>query len=158
MTGTKSSCPCGSGLKYSDCCGVFHTGLTAAPTAEALMRSRYSAYASKNEAYLLRTWDARTRPAALNLAADTTRWLKLDILHTHLGGPPDTEGEVEFRAHYLAGSRRGSLHETSRFVRQQSAWIYLDGEIHPDGGETAVGRNDPCPCGSGRKFKHCCIS
>lgn len=156
MNDAPSRCPCGSGSSYADCCAAFHAGLRPAPSAEALMRSRYSAYALKKAAYLIATWHSDTRPAALELDDDTTRWIGLDILRTANGKPLDTDGEVEFRAHYLAGSRRGRLHEISRFVRLHSAWAYLDGDIQPDSGDTPVGRNEPCPCGSGKKFKHCC--
>ncbi|MDD2767883.1 MAG: YchJ family protein [Methylococcus sp.] len=156
MNDASSRCPCGGSSSYADCCAAFHTGLRPAPTAEALMRSRYSAYVLKNAAYLIATWHPDTRPAAMELDTDTTRWIGLDVLHTAKGSPLDADGEVEFQAHYLAGSRRGCLHEISRFVRERDAWVYLDGYIQPDSGETPVGRNEPCPCGSGKKFKHCC--
>ena len=111
-------CPCLSGLPYDECCGRLHAG-AAAPTAEALMRSRYSAYATGNAGYLLDTWHATTRPASLEL--DDTRWYRLDILGSTKGGPLDHVGTVEFEAFY----RGGSQHENSSFVREQGRWFYV---------------------------------
>nr|BFF27092.1 hypothetical protein GCM10025732_50570 [Glycomyces mayteni] len=84
-----TQCPCGSGETYAACCGRFHTGAAAAPTAEALMRSRYSAFAVGDEPYLLRTWHPGTRPDRLDLAADARTWTGLDILDT-TGGTRST--------------------------------------------------------------------
>lgn len=89
------------------------------------MRSRYSAFAVGDVAYLLRTWAPRTRPAALTLD-DDLRWYRLDILGASLGGPDDTTGTVEFRAYYRSGDGAGSQHEVSRFVRDRGRWVYLD--------------------------------
>ncbi len=116
-----SRCPCLSGLTYDECCGRLHAG-AAAPTAVALMRSRYSAFVLGDAAYLLASWHPSTRPATLELAPDT-RWLRLDILETVAGGPLDRDGIVEFEAHYRGGSQR----ERSRFVREAGSWRYLDG-------------------------------
>jgi SEC-C motif domain protein len=112
-------CPCLSGLTYDECCGVFHDG-TAAPTAEALMRSRYSAFATGNAQYLLETWHPSTRPVAMELDADL-RWYRLDILATQAGGPLERTGVVEFEAFYRGGSQR----ERSQFVKEQGRWLYL---------------------------------
>ncbi len=136
-------CPCGSGQALHDCCGRYHGG-EAAPTAEALMRSRYSAFVLRLSDYLLDTWHASTRPLNLDISSDDTPWLRLLIIAT--------EGEhVEFAAFYSGGQ----LHERSRFLREEGRWYYLDGEILPPIAEKA-GRNAPCPCGSGKKFKRCC--
>jgi SEC-C motif-containing protein len=124
---TPSRCPCLSGLPYADCCGPLHRGERAAPTAEALMRSRYSAFAVGDAAYLLATWHPSTRPEALELD-DATRWRRLDVLATSAGGPFDTAGTVEFRAHYRDVGGPGSLHEVSRFLRAGGAWSYVDGD------------------------------
>jgi SEC-C motif-containing protein len=112
-------CPCLSGLTYDECCGKFHAG-AAAPTAEALMRSRFSAFASGNSEYLLETWHPSTRPADLELDTDL-RWYGLDILATSKGGPLDSSGTVEFEAFYRGGSQR----ENSSFIREQSRWFYV---------------------------------
>jgi SEC-C motif domain protein len=119
-----SRCPCLSGETYPDCCGRFHAGLADAPTAEALMRSRYTAFAVGDVGYLRRTWHADTRPARLHLDADL-RWTRLDVLEVRAGGPFDTEGTVEFRAHHRVDGARGSQHEVSRFVREGGRWLYV---------------------------------
>jgi SEC-C motif domain protein len=125
-------CPCLSGETYGGCCGRFHAGLLAGgpypPTAEALMRSRYSAFAVGDVAYLAATWHPRTRPS--DLAPDGVTWRRLDILGTEAGGPFDTDGVVEFVAHYRSPAGSGRLHEVSRFVRESGRWYYVDGE-HP---------------------------
>ena len=119
-----SKCPCGLPEPYERCCGRFHKGEGPAPTAEALMRSRYSAFSVGDEAYLLRTWHPATRPAEAG-ADRRTRWTGLEVLETDRGGPFDTEGTVRFRAHYVERGRRGQLEENSRFVRHEGAWVYV---------------------------------
>lgn len=124
-------CPCESGQPFAVCCAPYLAGDKPAPTAEALMRSRYSAYTRRDAAYLLRTWHSSTRPAVLDLEQDAgLRWLGLKILNRSAGGPEDGEGTVEFVARYKAvGGKAGRMHEVSRFVREGGAWYYLDGEI-----------------------------
>ncbi|MFJ5262967.1 YchJ family protein [Streptomyces sp. NPDC088387] len=117
-------CPCGLREPYDDCCGRFHAGTAGAPTAEALMRSRYSAFVRRDEPYLLRTWHPRTRPASVELDPDM-RWTGLEILGTSDGSAFHTAGTVEFRASF----RGGALHERSRFERVDGAWVYVDGEF-----------------------------
>lgn len=118
-------CPCLSGETYGACCGRFHRGGAVAPTAERLMRSRYSAFVTGDVDYLVRTWHPRTRPAELTLDTDI-RWFRLDILSTTRGGMLDTEGIVEFDARYRDATGAGSQHETSRFVKERGAWYYVD--------------------------------
>lgn len=96
-----------------------------APDAVSLMRSRYSAYALKLESYLLATWHAGTRPVKLDLAADNTKWLGLEV-KKHPRGSADI-ATVEFVARYKIGGRAGRLHEVSRFVREDGRWFYVDG-------------------------------
>ncbi|MCC3266765.1 YchJ family protein [Arthrobacter gengyunqii] len=120
-------CPCLSGETYAGCCGRYHSGAGNAPTAEALMRSRYSAFAVGDQPYLLRTWHPSTRPDRLELDGDL-QWRRLDIVETSAGGPLDGQGVVRFRAHYRDGAARGIQEETSRFVRVDGVWLYLDGE------------------------------
>ncbi|GIJ45417.1 UPF0225 protein [Virgisporangium aliadipatigenens] len=127
-----SLCPCGLGDPYPDCCGRFHDGSDVPATAEALMRSRYSAFAVRDAAYLLRSWHPRTRPRRLEFDPEQ-RWLRLEILDTADGGLFDSQGTVEFRAHHRSGGRRGRLHERSRFARHEGRWVYVDGEIRQDG-------------------------
>jgi SEC-C motif-containing protein len=125
-------CPCLSGLVYGECCGPFHRGAAAAPTAERLMRSRYSAFVIGDAAYLLATWHPSTRPDSLELDAGI-RWFRLDILSRSGGGLLDSEGVVEFSARYRMpapgpGAKRetGEQHERSRFVRTEGRWFYVD--------------------------------
>jgi SEC-C motif-containing protein len=121
-------CPCLSGEQYNDCCGRFHRGNAEAPTAEQLMRSRYSAFVVRDAAYLLRTWHPDTRPGELELDP-ATEWRRLDIVSTNRGGPLDSEGTVEFKAHFRHDGERGVHHETSRFRRENRRWFYLDAAI-----------------------------
>ncbi|WP_066936008.1 YchJ family protein [Streptomyces sp. NBRC 110611] len=118
-------CPCGRAEAYRDCCGACHEGRVSAPTAERLMRSRYSAFAVGDTAYLLRTWHPATRPATLDLEP-AQRWTGLDILGTSGGTAFHDEGTVEFRAHYSLHGHTGSQYEHSRFVREQGEWLYVD--------------------------------
>jgi len=122
-----ASCPCGSGRAYAHCCGPLHQGAVAAD-AEALMRSRYSAYVFRLEAYLLSTWHASTRPPHLDLddAGGSAKWLGLEIKRHQLDG--EDSASVEFVARYKLGGRAQRLHEVSRFVREDGRWLYLDRE------------------------------
>lgn len=121
-------CPCLSGLSYGECCEPLHRGDADAPTAEQLMRSRFTAFAVGEAAYLLATWHPRTRPATLTLDPDL-RWYRLDIRDRTAGGPLDAEGEVEFEAYWCSPDDRGSLRERSRFVREGGRWFYLDAVV-----------------------------
>jgi SEC-C motif-containing protein len=118
-------CPCG-GADYAACCQRWHLGQPA-PDAERLMRSRYSAYVLKLAPYLLATWHASTRPTALDLHDDATRWLGLEVKR-HSPQSEDA-AEVEFVARYKVGGRAFRLHEISRFVREAGRWFYVDGEF-----------------------------
>ncbi|MFI1003537.1 YchJ family protein [Streptomyces galbus] len=119
-----AGCPCGLPEPYDACCGRFHRGEALAPTAERLMRSRYSAFVRGEADYLLRTWHPGTRPARLDLDPGM-RWTGLEILATEDGTAFHSTGVVEFRASY----RGGALHERSRFERVDGAWVYVDGDF-----------------------------
>ena len=121
-------CPCGSGEGLAACCGRYLSGEAAAPTARALMCSRYTAFAVGDVDYLRATWHPRTRPAVLELDPDQ-RWLHLTVEAVGGGGPFDPEGTVEFTADYRDGAGRGRLHELSRFVREGGRWFYVDGDL-----------------------------
>jgi SEC-C motif-containing protein len=121
---SRSSCPCGLPEPYEKCCGRFHRGEAAAPTAEALMRSRYAAFVQRDEKYLLRTWHPRTRPSSVDFDPGM-RWTGLEILATSDGSAFHATGTVTFRASY----RGGTLHERSRFERVDGAWVYVDGDF-----------------------------
>lgn len=124
---TTQTCPCESGKSYQACCEPLHLGQPA-KTAEALMRSRYSAYVLHLENYLLRTWHPSTRPMALNLSDDVnTKWLGLTIIRTT--NASETEATVEFVARYKVGGNRAErLHEISQF-EFSDAWYYLTGQV-----------------------------
>ncbi|MFA6313783.1 MAG: YchJ family protein [Sterolibacterium sp.] len=126
-----SPCPCGSGRPYADCCRLPHEG-TIPADAEASMRSRYSAYVFKLEAYLRATWHPSTRPQRLDLDDDgaTTKWLGLEVERHEITGPD--QAIVEFTARYKIGGRAQRLHEVSRFVRENGQWYYLDAENKRD--------------------------
>lgn len=120
-------CPCGTGLEYRSCCRPYHDGRPA-PTAETLMRSRYSAFVTGDEDYLLDTWDPQTRPASLSLQDMPVRFYRLDILRVSGGGLLDDHGVVEFEAFYR-GADTGSQTELSQFRRAGSRWFYSSGTV-----------------------------
>ena len=155
-TGKNSNeCGCGSGKKTDECCISIIEGRRQAETAEQLMRSRYVAYSSRNEAYILASWHPSTRPLQLDLSADT-HWTRLQVIRHKDEGE---RASVEFIASYVSGGIAGQMHELSRFIKQQGAWFYQDGEQIDDASARNArlpGRNEPCCCGSGRKYKKCC--
>jgi SEC-C motif-containing protein len=116
------ACPCGLGQPYGECCAPAHRGRASA-TAEALMRSRYTAFVLDDAAYVLRSWHPKTRPADVEPDAGL-RWTGLQVIDASGGGLFDAEGIVEFRAHYRDAGRPGEMHERSRFVRHDGQWVY----------------------------------
>ena len=127
----KAACPCGGG-ELSACCGRYLAAdAPPAPSAQALMRSRFSAYALGREDYLLATWHASTRPAALDLAEDAgvVKWIALEVLRCEAGLAGDAAGIVEFVARYKVGGKAEKLREVSRFVREDGRWYYVAGEV-----------------------------
>lgn len=120
-------CPCLSGNDFDSCCGPLLQG-SPAPTAERLMRSRFTAFTLEDAEHLLRTWHPTTRPDSLDLDPGLS-WRRLLIVDRVAGGPFDDEGVVEFEAFWRQGAERGSLHERSRFVREDRRWYYLDGAV-----------------------------
>ncbi len=157
------SCVCGVGESTETCCLPIIQGKAKAKTAEALMRSRYAAYVLKEIDYLLDSIhpdspgeaDRRTTEAWAQ-AAD---WKGIEVVSTEAGGEEDEEGMVEFIAHFEIKGVPQTHHEKARFKRHNKKWLYLDGDeikAQPIVHKTPrVGRNDPCPCGSGKKFKKC---
>ncbi|MDP3950485.1 YchJ family protein [Microbacterium sp.] len=119
-------CPCLSGDTYESCCGPLLAGDAAAPTAERLMRSRFTAFVVGDMPYLLHSWHPSTRPSDLDLDPDI-RWTRLEIIETEAGGPFDTDGFVTFEAFYREQGVQGSMKERSRFVREDRVWSYVDG-------------------------------
>ncbi len=126
-------CPCGSGDTYAACCFPFHRGEAAPATAQLLMRSRYSAFAVGDVDYLRDSWHRSTRPAEIALDATVT-WTWLEIVDTAAGGLFDSDGIVEFRAHYRSPQGRRIRHERSRFTRDGGRWVYVDGDTYPASG------------------------
>ena len=121
-------CPCGTNKQYADCCGRYLDGNAIPATAEALMRSRYTAYTLLREEYLLNTWHISTRPEQLGLAEEAcNKWLGLQIKRHEQ--QDDTHALVEFVARYKIGGRAHRIHELSRFVREDGRWFYVDGEM-----------------------------
>lgn len=118
-------CPCRSRRPFDECCGPVLAGAATPPTAEALMRSRFTAYARGDVDHVLRTWHPRTRPADLVLDDDLA-WVALQIVSATDGGPV---GTVHFRASYRSPTGRGVLEETSRFERVDGEWRYVDGDV-----------------------------
>jgi SEC-C motif-containing protein len=116
-------CPCGLPAAYERCCGRFCLG-AAAPTAELLMRSRYTAHARQDGAHLLASWHSSTRPATLQLDQGL-RWSRLEVVGSTDGGLLDLVGTVHFRATYVHEGAVGVLEERSRFVREDGRWAYL---------------------------------
>ncbi|NCN43120.1 MAG: zinc chelation protein SecC [Thiomicrospira sp.] len=122
-------CPCGTKKNYADCCEPLHLGQATAKTAEALMRSRYSAYVFENEAYLLKTWSETTKPGQISFEKGLV-WKKLRVLKTQKGQAKDTDGKVWFKASYQLADQKGMMSEKSFFIRDaQSQWVYVSGEL-----------------------------
>ncbi len=155
-------CPCGSSLSFSECCQPFITHQKQPSTPEQLMRSRFSAYATKDARYIHDTYGAVSRAkqsiADLQSWADECIWLAL-IVHQ------SDEAQVEFSAYYLVEHTLFELREKSNFALEQGLWRYLDGEITVSNEIAKVKRNQLCPCNNypsawsakkGKKFKHCC--
>ena len=158
------SCPCDSGRTFSECCEPYLNGVRQPETAEVLMRSRYCAYVKKKLQYIHQTHDPKSRDQhdleEARKWAEDSEWLGLEIVETEKGGVDDNEGIVEFIARYKIGGDELEHHERSEFRRENGVWYFHDGKMV--GGEPfrreepKVGRNDACPCGSGKKFKKCC--
>ncbi len=146
-------CPCGSGQSLANCCQPYLKGVAIAPTPEALMRSRYSAFATQAIDYLIKTHHPSQRSlhdrASLQQSCQTTTWKRLVVLDS--GITDEHLGFVEFMAVYQA-AEMGQLHERSAFVKESGQWFYLDGEILPP---IEPKRGEPCWCGSGKKYKRC---
>jgi len=158
------TCPCGLPTRYSDCCGAIHDGQLAAPTAEALMRARYSAFVRARIGFLHDSLASRLREDFDHEGAKawaTSDWLGLEVLERTGGTEHDDQGEVEFIARFRLKGVEQVHHERARFCREGGAWRYDDGDLVGESRQPVVtgpktGRNEACPCGSGRKFKKCC--
>ena len=159
-----STCPCGSEQNYKVCCEKYHNFSEDADTAEKLMRARYAAFVKNEIDYIEKTHEPGTTDFNADEArewATTSSWKGLQIVKTKQGGPEHDNGVVEFRALYADKDGNDYLHhEISTFKKIDKKWYYSDGQIVGTGPikrETPkVGRNEACPCGSGKKYKKCC--
>ncbi|MBT3235814.1 MAG: YchJ family protein [Bdellovibrionales bacterium] len=157
-------CPCNSGQEYQNCCEPYHSQTALPDTAEKLMRSRYSAYVEARTDYLHQTIHPDHRndydPKATEEWSKNSEWLGLDIISTQKGGSSDSSGVVEFRANYKNKSGTYQSYEISRFEKLENQWFYTDSETPKAktirNSKPKVGRNQPCPCGSNKKYKKCC--
>ena len=157
-------CPCGSDKSYEECCRPVIKGTIDAVTAESLMRARYSAFV-KTEIDFLYNTVSPSQQTDFN-HSETTEWSKnsdwkgLEIIETVDGGPDDDKGTVEFIARFEQNSQEVRHHELASFEKIDGKWTFMDG-IVPKPKQVVretpkIGRNDPCPCGSGKKYKKCC--
>jgi SEC-C motif-containing protein len=158
-----TSCPCGSGLFLEDCCQKLISGMPAA-TAEALMRARYTAFVTRQIGDFLQNTLAAEKlddfdAQEVALSARDAEGLGFEVRAIESGGEADDDGTVEYVARFRIRGKTQVHHELATFRRENGRWLYVDGQVNPKSAprQTAkVGRNDPCPCGSGQKFKKCC--
>ena len=159
-----TNCPCGLEAKYEECCEPVIKGTQKAETAVQLMRARYSAYAKVEADFLYESLhpDKKSSHDAEQTMdwAEKSQWNKLEILRTEQGEATDEKGYVEFVAHYTVKGERARHHELATFVKSDGDWFFDDGVgVTPQQvirTSPKVGRNEPCPCGSGKKYKKCC--
>lgn len=155
-------CPCGSGTPYAVCCEPIITGSRAAATAEELMRARYTAHVKVQIDFIHASTHPEHRQGldreSTQRWAENATWLGLEILDTALGGKDDQNGEVEFIARFRDQDEIRVHHERAQFQREEGGWYFTDGSMVRPQPLVAnkIGRNDPCPCGSERKYKKCC--
>jgi SEC-C motif-containing protein len=160
----KKECPCGSGLGYGACCEPIIKGKTKAATAEALMRARYSAYVKHEIDFIAASCIHKEGDGDIDMEetrrwSEDSEWLGLKIHGTSKGGSADAEGVVEFSAIYARNGLRDEHREVASFKKVDGVWMYSDGKLAATTivrSSPKVGRNDPCPCGSGKKYKQCC--
>jgi SEC-C motif domain protein len=157
-------CPCGSAVEFSQCCEPLHLGQRRAERAEELMRARYSAYATQAIDFIIDTHDPHSREetdrASLEAWSKESEWKGLEILSKEAGESGDKTGVVEFIAHFAQNGKNHAHHERAEFSKRDGHWFFVDGKmvVRPITREGAkVGRNDECPCGSGKKYKKCCL-
>ena len=158
-----SPCPCNSEREYDACCGAIHRATRGAATAEELMRSRYSAFVKADIDFLRSSHDPETREEfdreSAEQWASQAEWEGFEVLRTEGGGPGDSTGVVEFVARYTVKGDPVVYHEIGDFRRVGDEWFFRDGHEVPvtvRHEQPKIGRNDPCPCGSGKKHKKCC--
>ena len=151
-----SLCPCGSGSDASSCCRPILNNHSLATTAEMLMRSRYTAFVLQHASHIQSSWHSKTRPKSLNFDDHPVVWLGLVIHECQDGQAGDDTGTVDFTCSYLEGGQLCKLRETSQFSKVDGLWYYLRGDCRVT--KDKIARNSVCPCGSGQKFKRCCLA
>lgn len=155
------ACPCGSGQTFGACCEPILGRTQPAETAERLMRARFTAHVVQDYRFLHETYLPTARqPFVEDGEAPTIKWERL-VVHAHAPGRTPEEATVEFSAYGTEEGVKKVLEEKAEFVRQDGAWIYsrpLREGPAPVRVAKKAGRNDPCPCGSGKKYKHCCLA
>lgn len=155
-------CPCVSGSDYADCCEPIITGEKPAETAEQLMRARYAAHVKVEVDFLFDSTHPDYRQGydhkGTRTWAENSEWHGLEILETVQGGPQDEEGEVMFVARFRDEAGLRSHHERGQFKRKDKRWLFTEGIMVKSQplSVSKIGRNDPCDCGSGHKYKKCC--
>ena len=154
-------CYCNSNKEFVQCCKPIIQGNKKALTAEQLMRSRYSAYATSESQYLLNTThpsqQKNHKETDIKAWAIANKWQKLEIISKVQGQQEDNRGKVEFKAYYLDSNGIVQVHhEKSLFIKELQQWYYFSGVINPKTSNNEPNRNDPCPCGTGKKYKKCC--
>jgi len=157
-------CVCGSKKNKNSCCLSIITGKEKAETAEELMRARYTAYTTGDIDFLETSLLPEKRNDFDKKATEGwskgATWLGLEIVSTDKGGKKDTTGTVEFIANYIVGGSNQKHHEIAEFQKENGDWYFVDGKLQKALPvvrlEPKLGRNDPCSCGSGKKFKKCC--
>jgi SEC-C motif-containing protein len=157
-----SNCYCGSSLNFADCCNPVISGAQPATTAEQLMRARYSAYVGVQMDFVFETTHPDHRQgydhAGTKEWAESSEWLGLEIVGTKKGGAEDSSGEVEFIARFREKDVLREHHENAEFKKDNGQWYFTEGlMVKPKPiSVNKIGRNDPCTCGSGLKYKKCC--
>ncbi|MDQ7005041.1 MAG: YchJ family protein [Ghiorsea sp.] len=147
------TCPCKSGKTLDNCCKPYHDNTIDAPTAEVLMRSRYSAFVLGLSDYIWRTWHETTRPDLEILGGLGLKWIDLKIISSEVESNTDDTDTIHFIASFVSGHKGKTLDEVSSFVKEGGLWYYVDGISST----AIISRNDTCPCGSSIKFKRCCL-
>jgi len=155
------NCPCDSTKNDNTCCNIYINGHSNPDTPEKLMRSRYTAYTQGNIDYILRTMSGSAlknfTPESAKQWTTSVEWIGLEIIHSTI---ETTKGYVEFIAHYYERGEKKFIHEISEFHLINGQWYYVDGKYEQSKPYTKlkIGRNNSCPCGSGKKYKTCCLN
>lgn len=162
----QDTCPCTSKLAFKDCCQPFLTGKAQPSTTEQLLRARYTAFATGKVDYIIQTHHSKTRGELKRDEIESwskgSEWKGLEIVQKEAGEAGDSEGTIIFHAFYTAEGKDHDHFEKSFFEREDGQWRFVDaqgvhtGPIRREGPK--IGRNDPCACGSGKKFKKCCAA